>query len=81
VEGLLDISLVEHGVMRVAADVVRLTSFLDQIERMFRPAAAAKGLAFSLAIRGRLPECVRTDQKRLRQVLINLVSNAIKFTP
>ncbi len=81
VDGLLDISLVEHGVMRVASDVVRLSSFLDQIERMFRPAATAKGLAFSVEVRGRLPECVRTDQKRLRQALINLVSNAIKFTP
>lgn len=80
VEGLLDISLVENGVMRVASDVVRLPAFLDQIVRMFRPSAEARGLDFRFEPVGRLPEFVKTDQKRLRQVLINLVSNAIKFT-
>jgi len=60
---------------------VRLPAFLHQIAGMFAPAAAARGLAFSLETQGVLPEYVRTDQKRLRQVLINLLSNAIKFTP
>lgn len=81
VEGLLDISLVEHGRMQVSSDVVRLPAFLDQIARMFAPAAAARGLEFRRETHGMLPEFVRTDQKRLRQVLINLLSNAIKFTP
>ncbi|WP_225205919.1 hybrid sensor histidine kinase/response regulator [Novosphingobium huizhouense] len=80
VEGLLDISLVENGVSRVASDIVRLPAFLDQLARMFAPAADAKGLSFDLDLPERLPEFVRTDQKRLRQVLINLISNAIKFT-
>ena len=80
VEGLLDISMVEQGVMRVARDVVRLPAFLDQITRMLEPQAAAKGLAFRIETRGRLPEFVRADQKRLRQILINLVGNAIKYT-
>ncbi len=80
VEGLLDISLVENGVMRVASDTVRLPAFIDQIDRMFRPAAAAKGLAFRTEISGALPDYVRTDQKRLRQALINLLANAIKYT-
>lgn len=80
VEGLLDISLVENGVMRVSTDTVRLPAFIEQVDRMFRPAAATKGLGFRTEINGRLPDYVRTDQKRLRQVLINLVSNAIKYT-
>ncbi|NML93252.1 hybrid sensor histidine kinase/response regulator [Novosphingobium olei] len=80
VEGLLDISLVENGVTRVASDVVRLPAFIDQLARMFAPSAEAKGLVFEVDLPLRLPEFVRTDQKRLRQVLINLVSNAIKFT-
>jgi signal transduction histidine kinase/DNA-binding NarL/FixJ family response regulator len=79
VEGLLDISQVEHGVLRVKPDVVRLAPFLDQIMWMFRPAAAAKGLTFEFEA-GPLPPFVRMDQSRLRQVLINLLSNAIKFT-
>ncbi|NKJ42123.1 ATP-binding protein [Novosphingobium sp. SG720] len=80
VEGLLDISLVENGVTRVARDVVRLPAFLDQLVRMFEPDARAKGLAFHYEAPQGLPEFVRTDQKRLRQVLINLLGNAIKFT-
>lgn len=81
VEGLLDMSMAGQGVMRVARDVVRLPAFLDQIARMFEPQAAAKGLAFRIEPRGRLPEFVRADQKRLRQILINLIANAIKYTP
>ncbi len=80
VEGLLDISLVEHGQTRVASDVVRLPAFLEHLEQMFRPQAEAKGLRFAIEQRGHPPEFVRTDQKRLRQVLINLLANAIKFT-
>ncbi|EGD59019.1 histidine kinase [Novosphingobium nitrogenifigens DSM 19370] len=80
VEGLLDMSLVENGVMRVSTDTVRLPSFIEQIERMFRPSAQAKGLVFRTEIVGHLPDYVRTDQKRLRQVLINLITNAIKYT-
>lgn len=80
VEGLLDISLIENGVMRVAQDTVRLQPFIEQVERMFRPSAASKGLGFRCEINGRLPDAVRTDQKRLRQILINLLSNAIKYT-
>lgn len=80
VEGLLDLSAVETGVLRVASDTVRFGPFLDQIASMFRPAAVAKGLSFNCELPDRLPEHVRLDQKRVRQILINLLSNAIKFT-
>jgi len=80
VEGLLDISHVESGVLRLSNDTVRLKSFLDQLASMFRPQAQSKGLGFVYETTGHLPDFVRTDQKRLRQILINLLSNAIKFT-
>jgi len=80
VEGLLDISHVESGVLRLSNDTVRLQSFLDQVANMFRPQAQSKGLKFTYETTGHLPDFVRTDQKRLRQILINLLSNAIKFT-
>lgn len=80
VEGLLDISQVESGVLRISSDTVRLPPFLDQIANMFRPQAQAKGIEFHFERPERLPEFVRTDQKRFRQILINLLSNAIKFT-
>jgi CheY-like chemotaxis protein/anti-sigma regulatory factor (Ser/Thr protein kinase) len=47
---------------------------------MFRPQAQAKGLAFEHNRAPSLPQYVRTDEKRLRQILVNLLSNAIKFT-
>ncbi len=80
VDGLLDMSQVEHGILKVSHDVVRFPAFLDQIASMFRQMARAKGLDFQFETPELLPEYVRMDQKRLRQVLINLLSNAIKFT-
>ena len=80
VESLLDISRLENGLLRVRSEIVRLPDFLEQIVWMMRPAAEAKGLAFKHEVPARLPEFVRTDQSRLRQALINLIGNAIKFT-
>lgn len=80
VEGLLDVSQVEHGVLRVRSEDVRFAQFLDQIVSMMRPAAAAKGLDFVFTPPARLPHMVRMDPSRLRQVLLNLLSNAIKYT-
>jgi signal transduction histidine kinase/ActR/RegA family two-component response regulator len=80
VEGLLDISQVESGVLRITNDTVRFPPFVDQIANMFRPQAQSKGIAYLFERTPHLPDFVRTDQKRLRQILINLLSNAIKFT-
>lgn len=80
VESLLDISRLENGLLRVRSEIIRLPDFLEQIVWMMRPAAEAKGLTFIHEPPARLPEFVRTDQSRLRQALINLIGNAIKFT-
>ena len=80
VEGLLDISQVQNGVLRIKSDVVQPALFLDQIVAMMRPAAIAKGLAFHYDASSRLPPYVRLDQSRFRQVLVNLLTNAIKYT-
>ena len=80
VEGLLDISRIESGLLKLRQDVVRLPSLLDHVVDMFRMQAAAKGLTLDYKVEGRLPPLVRTDEKRLRQILINLLSNAIKYT-
>ncbi|HTY51280.1 MAG TPA: ATP-binding protein [Steroidobacteraceae bacterium] len=80
VDGLLDISRIENGMLRLNRDKVRLIEFLDQIVDMFRLQAAAKGIAFHYQRPPHLPALVHTDGKRLRQILINLLSNAIKYT-
>jgi signal transduction histidine kinase len=81
VDGLLDISRIESGVMTLSRDVVPLPEFLDAIVAMFRVQAEAKGLRLDYAAPRNLPVYVRADEKRLRQILVNLLSNAIKYTP
>lgn len=80
VEGLLDIAQVEGGAMTLTREVIRFPDFLEQLIAMLELQAQAKGLALLLERPERLPEFVHADPKRLRQVLINLVANAIKFT-
>ena len=80
IEGLLDISHVESGSLKLSRDTIRFRAFLTQLIEMLELQAQAKGLALALDCPPGLPEFVRADQKRLRQVLINLLSNAIKFT-
>lgn len=80
VEALLDISQVEVGVIRVKPEPVRLDQFMEQVIRMVRPAASSKGLEFHYETSGRLPAVVRMDQSRLKQVLLNLLLNAVKYT-
>jgi nitrogen-specific signal transduction histidine kinase/CheY-like chemotaxis protein len=80
IDGLLDVSKIENGVLKLNRDIVPLPEFLDQLVDMFRLQALAKGLAFHYLPPAGLPAQVHTDQKRLRQILINLLSNAIKYT-
>ncbi len=80
IEGLLDISKIEAGRLDLHQDQVRIAVLMEQLVHMFRLQAEAKGLMFIYECKDRLPEFVRTDEKRLRQILINLLSNAIKYT-
>lgn len=80
IEGLLDISKIEAGRLELHTTDVRIDLFMDQLVNMFRLQAEAKGLAFRFDCPAPLPRWVRTDEKRLRQILINLLSNAIKYT-
>lgn len=80
IDGLLDISKIEAGRLQVYSNEINIQDFLDQIVDMFRPQAQAKSLEFKHERARSLPQYVRTDEKRLRQILVNLLSNAIKFT-
>ncbi|MGE7367832.1 hybrid sensor histidine kinase/response regulator [Neorhizobium sp. NPDC001467] len=80
IDGLLDISKIEAGRLQVYSNEINIQDFLDQIVEMFSLQAHAKGLTFLHDRSRSLPQYVRTDEKRLRQILVNLLSNAIKFT-
>jgi signal transduction histidine kinase/FixJ family two-component response regulator len=80
IDGLLDISRIEGGVMKLNRNRLHFGEFLDQLEDMFRLQAASKGIDFLCERAPHLPTVVHTDEKRLRQILINLLSNAVKYT-
>jgi len=80
VDGLLDISQIETGALHLHRDQVDLRDFLDQLTDMFRLQASAKGISFTEERGQNLQNFVHTDEKRLRQIFINLLSNALKYT-
>ncbi|MDA8521920.1 hybrid sensor histidine kinase/response regulator [Acidovorax sp. NCPPB 4044] len=80
IEGTLDIARIESGKLTLQARPMRFADFVRELCDMFEPQARAKGLGFEADVRGTLPEWVRADEQRVRQILINLLGNAIKFT-
>ncbi len=80
IDGTLDIARIEAGRLSLEPAPVRFDELLRELADMFEPQAAAKGLRFRFEPQGALPEWVRADEQRLRQILINLLGNAIKFT-
>ena len=80
IEGTLDIARIESGKLTLDVAPMRFADGLHEIASLFELQAAAKGLAFRFNVQGTLPEVVRADEKRLRQILINLLGNAVKFT-
>jgi signal transduction histidine kinase/CheY-like chemotaxis protein/purine-cytosine permease-like protein len=80
IDGLLDLARIEAGRVRLDLAPLPVRELLDDLSRMVAPQAAAKGLAFELQTAGRVPEYIRADAKRLRQILLNLLGNAVRFT-
>lgn len=80
IDGMLDIARIESGRLRLERNELRLLDFLEQIMRMFELQAQDRGLSLELELGSRLAPVVYADTKRLRQVLINLIGNAVKFT-
>jgi len=80
VNEMLDWSQLEAGAMALDSAPVVLADFLRNLVGLFRPAAESRGVELGLEIGTDVPEIVMTDSLRLRQILSNLVSNAVKFT-
>ncbi len=77
---VLDLSTIEAGRVILNDSEFDLYAMLDEIEDMFRIIAVGKQLSFVFEREETVPHFVRTDPVRLRQVLINLLNNALKFT-
>ncbi|MBI4861909.1 MAG: GAF domain-containing protein, partial [Candidatus Riflebacteria bacterium] len=80
INDILDMAKIEAGRMDVTVETVALGQIVDQVERTFRPMALERNLQFEVERAEALPDVIRTDEKRLMQVLKNLLANAFKFT-
>lgn len=79
-EGLLEISKIEAGRLELQRDEFNLVIMLNELAEMFAMEASQKGLEFEYLPSGNLPIYIASDRQRLRQILINLLNNAIKYT-
>ncbi|MBS0029638.1 response regulator [Chitinophaga sp. 22321] len=80
INDILDISKIESGMMRIEATAFSLRSVLHGVNTMFKPKAEEKQLQLSVTIDENVPDILYGDAMRLTQVLVNLTSNAVKFT-
>ncbi|MCL1893701.1 MAG: ATP-binding protein [Holophagaceae bacterium] len=79
-DDILDISRIEAGKTGLKQTVFRLAGFFDGLRELFQFRADKKGLFLKFDINENLPKVVLGDEGKLRQVLINLIGNALKFT-
>ena len=80
IEGTLDIARIEGGKLTLEVRALDFPDFMQQIVGMFELQARNKGLSFDYLPVGDIPPIVRADERRLRQILINVLGNAVKFT-
>jgi signal transduction histidine kinase/CheY-like chemotaxis protein len=80
VNDLIDLSALEIGSFTLSAKVVNPGDLVGQTVESFRPRAEEKGVGLAFLADSRVPAWVEVDGERLRQIVINLVGNAVKFT-
>jgi two-component system, sensor histidine kinase len=80
INDILDISKIEAGKMTIEHLLCSPCNLIGEVASLMRARAVAKNLILTVEYRGLIPETIHTDPTRLRQILINLIGNAIKFT-
>jgi len=80
INDILDLSKIEAGKMRLDPVDCSPWQIVDDVKSLMSHRAAQKGLGLDVELTPQLPATIRTDPVRLRQILVNLVGNAIKFT-
>jgi signal transduction histidine kinase/CheY-like chemotaxis protein/HPt (histidine-containing phosphotransfer) domain-containing protein len=80
INDILDLSKIEAGKMILDIGRCNIVSLLADVASVVRPKAKSHGVSFSIEYAGEIPETILTDGVRLRQTIINLAGNAVKFT-
>jgi signal transduction histidine kinase/CheY-like chemotaxis protein len=80
IDDILDLSKIEAGKLELQLEIVNSQSFFSEFERIFSLRLSEKGLKFIVEISSDIPEGIYIDDARLRQIILNLIGNAIKFT-
>jgi len=80
INDILDLAKIESGTVTVEVGDLTFADLEEYLERTFRPVAESKALDLAITLDPKLPKALRTDSKRLQQILRNLLSNAFKFT-
>lgn len=81
INNILDLSKIEAGKMEVVYEVLSLRQLFQGIYHINKSIASEKGIKFSYYFDNQVPNTVEADRTKLNQILMNLVSNALKFTP
>jgi signal transduction histidine kinase len=80
INDVLDMSKIEAGRTELTPATFSLFGLLNDLPAMFRLRAGEKGLSFEMYLDGKPVEYITADEGKMRQVLINLLGNAVKFT-
>ena len=80
INDILDLSKIEADKMSLDVGRCNVVALLADVASMVRPRAEAQGVSFSVEYPGEMPETILTDGARLRQAIVNLAGNAVKFT-
>ncbi len=80
INDLLDLSKIEAGKIDIQPEPVNLRLLINEIFSMFVKQSEEKGVAFSVDVRDAVPDELMLDELRVKQILINLIGNAVKFT-
>ncbi|HZH28000.1 MAG TPA: response regulator [Azospirillaceae bacterium] len=80
INDILDLSKIESGTVTIELGEMPMANLRQHMERTFNQIANDKGLKFNIRYHDGVPEVIKTDEKRLQQIVLNLLSNAFKFT-